>query len=100
MDEGAAVAWPERFNVDELSAIQHAMNLLFRNEPAFMAEMQNDPRAAGDRRRANAIERRDRPQGERPHGRRRAQQLQPRYSFYAMSMIRFCSTPSARGKTI
>jgi hypothetical protein len=44
MDEGAQVAWPERCNVDELSAIQHAMNLLFRNEAAFMAEMQNDPK--------------------------------------------------------
>jgi hypothetical protein len=43
MDEGARVAWPQRFNVDELSAIQHAMNLLFRNEAAFMAEMQNTP---------------------------------------------------------
>ncbi|MDA9859066.1 hypothetical protein N9D23_13175, partial [Rubripirellula sp.] len=27
MDEGADVAWQERFNHDELSAIQHAMNL-------------------------------------------------------------------------
>ena len=44
MDQGARVAWPQRFNVDELSAIQHAMNLLFRNEAAFMAEMQNDPK--------------------------------------------------------
>jgi hypothetical protein len=27
MDDGAQIAWPERFNHDELSAIQHAMNL-------------------------------------------------------------------------
>ena len=44
MDEGATVAWPERFNADELSAVQHAMNLSYRNEAAFMAEYQNDPK--------------------------------------------------------
>ena len=27
MDAGSIIAWPERFNYDELSAIQHAMNL-------------------------------------------------------------------------
>ena len=43
MDEGGEAAWPQRFNVDELSAIQHCMNLLFRNEAAFMAEYQNSP---------------------------------------------------------
>jgi phage terminase large subunit GpA-like protein len=44
MDAGAAVAWPERFNADELSAIQHAMNLKFRDEYAFSAEYQNEPK--------------------------------------------------------
>jgi phage terminase large subunit GpA-like protein len=43
MDEGAVVAWPERHNDDELSAIQHAMNLKFRDEAAFFAEYQNEP---------------------------------------------------------
>jgi len=43
MDEGAVVAWPERFHHDELSAIQHAMNLLLQNEQAFWAEYQNEP---------------------------------------------------------
>jgi len=43
MDAGAVVAWPERFNEDELSAIQHAMNLRFRDESAFFAEYQNEP---------------------------------------------------------
>ncbi|MEW4531524.1 terminase gpA endonuclease subunit, partial [Maioricimonas sp. JC845] len=43
MDEGASVAWPERFNHDELSAIQHAMNLKLQDEAAFFAEYQNDP---------------------------------------------------------
>jgi len=43
MDEGARVAWPERFNHDELSAIQNAMNLRLRDERAFFSEYQNDP---------------------------------------------------------
>ena len=43
MDEGADIAWPERFNYDELSAIQHAMNLRLQDEAAFFAEYQNDP---------------------------------------------------------
>ena len=43
MDEGSRVAWPERHNVDELSAIQHAMNLRLRDEAAFFAEYQNEP---------------------------------------------------------
>ncbi len=44
MDEGAVVAWPERYNPDELSAIQHAMNLRFdRGDHAFFAEYQNEP---------------------------------------------------------
>jgi phage terminase large subunit GpA-like protein len=43
MDEGAVVAWPERFNHDEISAIQHAMNLKLQDEVAFFAEYQNEP---------------------------------------------------------
>ena len=43
MDAGAQVAWQERFNPDEVSAIQHAMNLKFRDEAAFAAEYQNTP---------------------------------------------------------
>ncbi|MGD9856107.1 MAG: hypothetical protein AB7U20_14275, partial [Planctomycetaceae bacterium] len=43
MDAGANVAWPERFNHDELSAIQHAMNLKLQDEAAFWAEYQNEP---------------------------------------------------------
>lgn len=45
MDAGAVVAWPERFNHDELSAVQHAMNLRFQDERAFFAEYQNEPMA-------------------------------------------------------
>ena len=43
MDAGAIIAWPERFNHDELSAIQHAMNLRLQDEAAFFAEYQNEP---------------------------------------------------------
>ena len=43
MDVGASIAWPERFNYDELSAIQHAMNLRLQDERAFCAEYQNEP---------------------------------------------------------
>jgi len=43
MDAGSIVAWPERFNEDELSALQHAMNLRLRDEAAFFAEYQNEP---------------------------------------------------------
>lgn len=43
MDEGAVVGWKERFNHDEVSALQNAMNLLFRDEVSFAAEYQNEP---------------------------------------------------------
>ena len=43
MDAGAAVAWPQRYNKDELSAIQHAINLRLQDEAAFFAEYQNEP---------------------------------------------------------
>jgi len=48
MDEGAEVAWPQRKQDDELSALQHAMNLYYRNTAAFMAEYQNEP-TTGDK---------------------------------------------------
>jgi len=44
MDEGALVAWPQRFNTDEISALQHAMNLKIRDELAFYSEFQNEPK--------------------------------------------------------
>ncbi|MBI9017359.1 MAG: phage terminase large subunit family protein [Phycisphaerae bacterium] len=43
MDIGSIIAWDQRFNEDELSAIQHAMNLRLRDEAAFFAEYQNEP---------------------------------------------------------
>ena len=45
MDDGARVYWPERFNPDEVSAIQHAMNRRIIDEFAFQAECQNEPLA-------------------------------------------------------
>ncbi len=44
MDAGSIVAWPERYNPDELSAIQNAMNWKLRDEAAFLAEGQNEPK--------------------------------------------------------
>ncbi|WP_176013936.1 terminase gpA endonuclease subunit [Victivallis sp. Marseille-Q1083] len=43
MDEGAVVEWEARFNPDEVSALQHAMNLKLQDEIAFQSEYQNDP---------------------------------------------------------
>lgn len=44
LEEGAEISWPARFNHDELSAVQHAMNLKQdRGESAFWAEFQNEP---------------------------------------------------------
>lgn len=43
MDEGAVVAWPERYEPGEESAIQSAWNLRLKDERAFWAERQNQP---------------------------------------------------------
>lgn len=44
MDAGAVVAWPQRHNPDEASALQHAWNLrIDRGDAAFFAEYQNKP---------------------------------------------------------
>ena len=43
MDDGAHASWAARYNHDEVSAIQHAMNLKFTDELAFQAEYQNEP---------------------------------------------------------
>jgi hypothetical protein len=43
MDEGAVVAWPEKFEDGELSAVQHAMHLKIRDPFVFFAEYQNEP---------------------------------------------------------
>jgi hypothetical protein len=44
MDAGAVIAWEHRKHDDEISALQHAMNLRCdRGEAAFASEYQNDP---------------------------------------------------------
>lgn len=44
MDTGSKVAWAARYNPDEISALQNAMNLkLDRGDAAFFAEFQNEP---------------------------------------------------------
>lgn len=44
MDAGAKVSWKDRFNAGkELSAVQHAMNLWFRDQESFFSEYQNEP---------------------------------------------------------
>lgn len=49
MDAGYVASWRWRFNVDEISAIQHAWNVICdRGDAAFRAEYQNTPvKAAG-----------------------------------------------------
>jgi energy-coupling factor transporter ATP-binding protein EcfA2 len=43
MDAGAEVSWPARHDDGELSGLQHAMNLYYRDRAAFFAECQNEP---------------------------------------------------------
>lgn len=43
MDEGAKPTWPERFDPTQISAVQYAMDLYYRNRRAFMSEYQNEP---------------------------------------------------------
>lgn len=42
MDAGCKPLWKERFNNDEISAVQNAMNLYFRDEASFRTEYQNE----------------------------------------------------------
>ena len=46
MDAKCVATWPERYNPDELSAIQNCLNLYLRNPEAFAAEYMNAPKAA------------------------------------------------------
>lgn len=43
MDAGAVASWPERYEPDEASAIQYAMDLYYRDKETFYAEYQNKP---------------------------------------------------------
>ena len=42
MDKGCKPLWKERYNEDEISAVQNAMNLYFRDEASFRSEYQNE----------------------------------------------------------
>jgi hypothetical protein len=44
MDDGSIVAWPQRKQPSDISALQYAMNLSIDNAEAFWAEYQNQPR--------------------------------------------------------
>lgn len=46
MHAGSRVGWEARKNETELSALQHAYHLRFRDEPTFFAEYQNSPVSA------------------------------------------------------
>lgn len=43
MDEGAMPTWPERYEHDEISAVQYAMDKLYSNRDTFFSEYQNQP---------------------------------------------------------
>ena len=43
MDDGLEAAWEHRKSDDDVSAIQHAMDLKFRDPVAFQSEYQNEP---------------------------------------------------------
>lgn len=50
LDQDAVATWEERFNDDEVSAIQSAMHLYFRDPKTFFAEYQNNPQdKSGDK---------------------------------------------------
>ena len=46
LDAGAVASWPARHTEAEVSAIQSAMHLYYRNPRAFAAEYQNEPQVA------------------------------------------------------
>ena len=43
LDQGADPAWTERFKDGEVSAVQHAMNIFYRDKYVFASEYQNEP---------------------------------------------------------
>ena len=44
MDAGAEVAWPSKYDEDEISGIQNIMNVYLEDEDTFWTEFQNEPR--------------------------------------------------------
>lgn len=43
LEKGLVAGWADRYNDDEVSPIQHAINLKARSEAAFLSEYQNQP---------------------------------------------------------
>lgn len=56
LDEGASASWAERKLPTEVSAVQHAMHLYYRDKRTFLAEYQNDPRPADEGNEARPID--------------------------------------------
>ena len=48
MDKGAVCTWPQRFEKDEISGIQYAMNIYIENRKVFYSEFQNEPEEESD----------------------------------------------------
>ena len=99
MDEGAVIAWPERFNHDELSAIQHAMNLQAAGRGGVLRRVPERAAAGGDGAGRRADGRPDRRQ-DQPHAARRgADRLQPPDDVRRRAGQRCCSTWWPPGRT-
>jgi hypothetical protein len=47
MDAGAVVSWPQRYEPEQLSGIQYAMDLWIDDPASFHAEYQNEPQVDG-----------------------------------------------------
>ena len=45
MDSGCVVAWPEKFQSDEISAVQFCLHVFTEDEFYFYSELQNEPKA-------------------------------------------------------
>jgi hypothetical protein len=50
MDAGAEASWPDRYEPDQISAIQYAMTIKLERPIAFWSEYQNDPGAGVEKR--------------------------------------------------
>jgi hypothetical protein len=76
MDAGATPSWPARFNPDQLSAVQYALDLYLLDRRTFLAEYQNDPAPDDDAAGAEPLDpaavmaRLNRHRGARPRPRR------------------------------
>ncbi len=56
MDEGASLSWPARFDPEQLSAVQFAMDLYILKPAVFAAEYQNEPLSSLDTNGADPVD--------------------------------------------